>query len=386
MHLVRTALNATEKPPILDFSAFRESDSRARTELIEAINRACRDKGFFQLKNTNVSIELQSKILQASRDFFNLPLEEKMKCDLNSNNYHRGYERLQAQRLEPGAESDTKEAIYIGEDLPLNHPRVLAGEYNCGPNLYPQALGKAFQDVCIEYYYAVRSLAVEVMKVLALGLGLEEDYFDDFSNDRPSSTLRLIHYPPTPKTSPLVRGVSAHRDFGCVTILLQDEVGGLQVQDERTGEWIDIEPTSGAFVINIGNTMMRWTNHHFTSGIHRVMNFTSKDRYSVPFFFNGNAEKVISVISGCEERRDTSDRPFGPPIKESKYKPIKLRDYLKEQFEASYIPASIEANSAYHGDSMETLLAMPSSPGINDAEAVESNEGEAMNDIEMDDP
>lgn len=322
-------------------TAFHGSDEAARASLVADIDRACRDKGFFQLTNTDISLELQSRIIKASKDFFDLPLEEKLKCDLNSNDYHRGYETLRAQKLEPGAAADTKEAIYIGEDLPVNHPRVLAGEYNCGPNLYPQALGKPFEDTCMEYYYAARSLAQDVMKAIALGLGLDVSYFDDFCNDRPSSILRLIHYPPTPQTSPLERGVGAHRDFGCITILLQDQVGGLQVQDEKTGKWIDVVPTPGAFVVNIGNTMMRWTNHHYTSGTHRVMNFTRSERYSVPFFFNGNSDKMIDIIPGYEKRKDTSNRPYGPPLKQTEYKPVQLREYLLEQFQSSY---AIKAN------------------------------------------
>jgi isopenicillin N synthase-like dioxygenase len=122
-----------------------------------------------------------------------------------------------------------------------------------------------------------------------------------------------------------------------VTILLQDAVGGLQVQDEMTGEWIDVVPTPGAFVVNVGNTLMRWTNHHFTSGTHRVMNFSHKERYSIPFFFNGNAMKVIDTVRGCEEQQDTSHRPFGPPLKQTRYEPVILRDYMYEQFENSYV-------------------------------------------------
>jgi isopenicillin N synthase-like dioxygenase len=315
---------------------FRNGDPKSRTRLVEIINRACRDKGFFQLTNTDISLDLQNRIIQASRDFFNLPLQEKLKCDMNSNKYHRGYEVLGAQRLEPGAATDTKEAIYFGEDLSADDPRVLAGEYNCGPNLYPAALDKVFPETCMEYYYAARQLAKDIMNVLALGLGLEETYFDNFSNDRPSCTLRLIHYPPTPQTSSLERGVGAHRDWGCVTILLQDAVGGLQVQDEKTGKWLDVVPVPGAFVVNLGNTMMRWTNHHYTSGTHRVMNFSHNERYSVPFFFNGNVGKIIDTLPGCEQRPDTADRPYGPPQRETKYEAISLEDYIFEQFKASY--------------------------------------------------
>jgi isopenicillin N synthase-like dioxygenase len=281
-------------------------------------------------------MELQDRIIEAARELFSLPLEEKMKCDLNSNKYHRGYETMRAQQLEPGAAPDHKEAIYFGEDIPADDPRVLAGEYNCGPNLYPEVLGKPFKDTCTEYYYAARQLATTVMKVMSVGMGLGETYFDDFCTDRPSASLRLIHYPPTPQTGPLERGVGAHRDFGCVTILLQDSVGGLQVQDEKTGEWFDVVPVPGALVINMGNSMMRWTNHHFSAGTHRVMNFTRNERYSVPFFFNGNAAKMLDTIPGMEEPKDTSDRPYGPPMRKTRYDPIRLGDYLSEQFKTSY--------------------------------------------------
>ncbi|KAH8681917.1 MFS transporter [Xylariales sp. PMI_506] len=328
--------SSVDEPPILDFSAFYNSDSEARARLFAAINTACRDKGFFQLTNTGISLDLQNQIIQVSRDFFGLPLEEKLKYDLTTNKHHRGYERMRAQKLEPGAAPDNKEAIYIGEDLPLDHPRVLAGEYNCGPNLYPEVLGESFRKACTDYFNAATKLAQDVMDALAVGLGLDETYFHDFCGDRPSATLRLIHYPPTPQTSPLERGVGAHRDFGCVTILLQDEVGGLQVQDERTGEWLAVQPVPGAFVINVGNTMMRWTNHHYTSGTHRVMNFSHSERYSVPFFFNGNPSKIIDTLPGCEMRKDTSDRPYGPPLKQAKYDPIRLRDYLQQQYQTSY--------------------------------------------------
>lgn len=317
----------------------RGSNPEARANLVADINRACRDKGFFQLTNTAVSLDLQRRILAAAADFFSLPNDEKAKCDFHSNKHYRGYEGIGSQNLEPGAEPDCKESIYLGQDLPLDHPRVVRGDYRCGPNLYPEALGKPFQNTCMEYFNAVQDLARDIMRVLALGLGLEEAWFDDFANTDATATLRLIHYPPSTKTNDRQRGAGAHRDFGCITILLQDEVGGLQVQDERTGDWLDVKPTPGAFVVNLGNAMMRWTNHHYTSNTHRVMNFSPKDRYSVPFFFNGNARHMLETIPGCEQRRDTSDKAYGPPLKADAYGPIQLQDFLHEQLRDSYARA-----------------------------------------------
>ncbi|CAK7229225.1 hypothetical protein SCUCBS95973_007149 [Sporothrix curviconia] len=323
-------------PPILDFFAFHGSDHEACDQLIADINAACRDKGFFQLTNTSVTRELQDRILATAKEFFDLPLDEKMKCDLRSNKYNRGYETLGAQMLEPGTSPDKKEAIYFGEDLPEDHPCVLAGEYNCGPNLYPPSFGQAFRDTCTDYYDAALALAQDVMAALALALGLAPTWFDDFVHVDPSATLRFIHYPPTPTLAAEERGAGAHRDFGCVTLLLQDATGGLQVQDERTGAWLDVPPVPGAFVVNMGNTMMRWTNHHFTSNVHRVMNYSTRDRYSVPFFFAGNTKHLLTTIPGCEARRDTSDRAYGPPLDGGVSEPIVLRDILFQQFSETY--------------------------------------------------
>ncbi|OAA61959.1 Oxoglutarate/iron-dependent oxygenase [Niveomyces insectorum RCEF 264] len=330
-------------PPILDFSAFYGNDADARDRLIADIDRACRDKGFFQLTNTSVSQDLQDRILAAARAFFALPLDEKMTCDLRSNKYNRGYEPLGAQMLEPGTAPDKKEAIYFGEDLPADHPRVLAGDYNCGPNLYPPSLGPAFRATCTAYYRAALALATDVMTALALALGLDAHWFDPFVRTNPAATLRLIHYPPDPHPAhPNQRGVGAHRDFGCVTLLLQDgAVGGLQVQDERTGRWLDVRPVRGAFVVNVGNALMRWTNHTFTSATHRVLNASPHDRYSVPFFFSGNPQQVLGTIPGCESRPHdaaATSTTAGDTTEEA-YAPVVLRDFLQQQFAASYARA-----------------------------------------------
>jgi isopenicillin N synthase-like dioxygenase len=242
--------------------------------------------------------------------------------------------------LEPGAKPDTKEALYIGEDLPGDDPRVLRGEYNCGPNLFPDVLGREFKDTCMEYYYAARNLAEDVMRAIALALGLNEGYFDDILGAKAFATLRLIHYPPTPETGSKERGVGAHRDFGCITLLLQDSTGGLQVQDEKTGAWLDVQPVQSAYVVNLGNAMMRWTNHHYTSNTHRVMNFSGKDRYSAPFFYNCDVESVMRTLPGCEVQRDTGEKKFGLPAGEGVYLPVVLREFLNGQFEESYARVS----------------------------------------------
>jgi len=328
--IMPSALSKAEAPPILDFSPFYNSDPSVRATLIQQIRRACQDKGFFQITNHGISGDLQEKIFGAAKDFFALPIEEKMKLDLKKNPYQRGYERIGGQMLEPGTAPDTKEGIYLGQDLPLDHPRVVAGEFKCGPNPWPEALDESFREVCMEYHDAVQDLAEKVMKCLAMALGLDESYFDEFMKN-PTTTLRLLHYPPTPKASTKERGIGAHRDFGCITLLLQDDIGGLQVQDEDTGAWLDVKPTPGAYVVNLGNLTMRWTNHHFRSNTHRVLNFSEKERYSVPFFYNGNSRHVLECLPGCEEAENRATE---------KFEPIGVEAFIRAQFVESYERAS----------------------------------------------
>ncbi|KIW91215.1 uncharacterized protein Z519_08111 [Cladophialophora bantiana CBS 173.52] len=324
-------------PPILDFSAFRGENEVAKAEFLQALGQACRDKGFFQLTNHGVDHELQRRIFVASKELFDLPLEEKLKAKLMPGTSGRGYETIGGQMLEPGSAPDTKEAIYLGEDLPADHRRVLNGEYGCGSNIYPACLGPQWHETCMEYFQAMNTLARDVMRALAAALNIPEDYFDRFTDAEPTATLRLVHYPPTPTTSDKERGCGAHRDFGCITLLLQDEVGGLQVQDEETGEFLDVEPVPGAYVVNLGNLMARWTNHHYTSNTHRVMNHSPTDRYSVPFFYSGNAKYTLETIPGLEQRpQQAVARKYGPAIPSEPYGPVSVAEFLRDQFVQSY--------------------------------------------------
>jgi isopenicillin N synthase-like dioxygenase len=120
-------------------------------------------------------------------------------------------------------------------------------------------------------------------------------------------------------------GIGAHRDFGCITLLMQDNVGGLQVLDKCTGEWLDVKPVPGAYVVNLGNLMMRWTNHKYTSNLHRVMNFSRNERYSIPYFFTGNPNFEFDCIPGCEGKSEWKT-----------LKKMTVKDFLKEQFDTSY--------------------------------------------------
>jgi len=243
--------------------------------------------------------------------------------------------------LEAGTKPELKEGYYIGEEISRDHPDCVGGIYNRGPNFWPggkrvgEFEGEEFRGVCMEYYWEVYRLAQKVFQALALGLGLDDDWFSEFTKDA-IGTLRFIHYPPSDNTDAKERGIGAHRDFGALTILMQDEVGGLQVWNETTEDWIDIIPIPNAYVINLGNLMMRWTNHKYNSNLHRVINKSGKDRYSIPFFFTGNARYIMSCVPGCEDQEILENGQVIEGKKASRYGPISVGDYVTELFSSSY--------------------------------------------------
>lgn len=137
------------------------------------------------------------------------------------------------------------------------------------------------------------------MTILGRGLAhLDTSIFVDFCKD-PLAALKLLHYPPHPTTKDELQfGAGAHTDFGAITLLLQDDQPGLQVLNRATGDWVDVPPNRDAYVVNVGDMLDRWTKGEYKSNVHRVINLSGKDRYSAPFFFDGNLDCVIKPLDG----------------------------------------------------------------------------------------
>ncbi|KAF7587728.1 hypothetical protein BBP40_006835 [Aspergillus hancockii] len=316
----------SREPPIIDFAPFYGPESSAKENLVDEIRWACEVFGFFQIINHGISSNLQGSILQQSKEFFDLPVEVKEKYSLEIGGYDRGYERLRAQNFEKRARGDLKEGFYLGKNLPLDDPYVIEGKWGQGPNKYPAEVANPteFKNIIEEYHAALTSLATGILQMLARTLNLDENTFDGFS-EHSIAILRLLHYPAQDTdASELERGIGAHTDFGAVTILLQDETGGLQVWNNVSSAWVDVTPVPGAYVVNLGNMMMRWTNDRYLSTLHRVINKSGKERYSIPFFFSGNPDYTIKCLPSCEGAAG------------AKYPPITVSEWMAGRYADTY--------------------------------------------------
>ncbi|KIW38757.1 uncharacterized protein PV06_09702 [Exophiala oligosperma] len=341
-HVGSVKLQATPRPPpVIDFSPFYEGDDNIKADLVQQVKAACLEKGFFQITGHGISEDLQQAMLEQSRDLFSLPTEQKQKYDQANHPNRLGYERLRAQNFEGKTAGDLKEGFFFGRSLPQNHPYVQEGRLHCGQNVYPSEMQDQdrFQKTIDQYHQAMTCLAEDILRVIAMTLDLDRSYFDEFCQE-PVSVLRLLHYPPQAvDASEDERGIGAHTDFGTVTILLQDDVGGLQVFDTPTKTWIDVKPTPGALVVNLGSVMMRWSNDTYVANLHRVINKNGRERYSIPFFYSGNPEFLIDCLPGCGDYCSSSSSSSSSSGCQSKYPPIKVQDWISGRHKNTFSEA-----------------------------------------------
>jgi len=322
--MLEAARVSAARLPVIDIAGLSSPDLADRKAVAARLRAACLHNGFFYISNHGVDEALVGDVLAEAAAFFALPPETKAEVDKSRSRANRGYEPLQGQTLEPGAPPDLKEGYYIGPEHAPDDARVLAGLFNHGPNQWPASRPR-FQPVMQAYLDVMMTLAARMMGGIALSLDLPEDYFAPYCRDA-MGTVRLLHYPPQPpQGNPAQMGAGAHTDFGGLTLLRQHEIGGLQVWDQASGGWIHADPLPATFVVNLGDMIARWTNDHYRSTLHRVVNISGKERYSVPFFYTGNYAHEVACIPTC----------LGPG-EQPKYPPITVEEHMRAMYKRTY--------------------------------------------------
>jgi isopenicillin N synthase-like dioxygenase len=310
--------------PVINVSELKNPDAAVRQAVGEEIRSACLDLGFMYITGHGVSHDTRAAVFEETAKFFALPEERKLALDMKNSVGNAGYEPMRAQTLETGSPPDLKEGFYIGEELALDHPRVKNGGFNLGPNQWPDD-APAFRNVMSAYYDEMLGLGELLMRGVALSLRLDEDFFKDFCHE-PLAGLRLLHYPPQPANAhPDEKGCGAHTDFGGITMLMQDDNGGLQVMG-ADGEWIHAPPMADSYIVNLGDMVARWTNDQYRSTLHRVVNFSGRERYSIPFFYSGRLTHEVAALPGCLVDDETP-----------KYPPTTVEAHMREMYARTYV-------------------------------------------------
>ncbi|WP_208349624.1 isopenicillin N synthase family dioxygenase [Pseudaestuariivita rosea] len=300
--------------PLLDWQDFETN----RDAFVSAIGAACRGPGFFLLKNPPVPADLRAEVFRQADTFFALPAQEKTKLDIRKTPHYRGWAAQGVESLDDStAQVDLKESFNIGYDLAAHDPRVLAGEPFRGVNVWPDLPG--FRQTMLTYFDAALDLGRQIHRAFAADLGLAEDSFAK-AFDEPLAAMRLLHYPPGTGADNEI-GAGAHTDYGAITLLMTDGEPGLQVKP-RGGDWQDVPHVDGAYIVNIGDCLMRWTNDIYMSTPHRVLP-PKRQRRSVAFFVEANPDTIIQALPGTGA---------------AKYPPIRAADYLQSRLDATYAP------------------------------------------------
>jgi isopenicillin N synthase-like dioxygenase len=312
----------SQEIPIIDAAPLYSGRDDGLASIAAQISAACRGIGFFYVANHGVEAGLVKAAFEKSAELFALDVARKEAVSIARSRHNRGYIGFGGEALDPTKPPDIKEAFNIGLDLAESDPEVVAGKPFRGVNLWPDREG--FRETMLAYFDAVWRLGRDLHRAFAVDLQLSPDYFED-KLDRPMATLRLLHYPSMPSARAQGQlGAGEHTDYGNITLLATDEVGGLEVRS-RSGDWLSAPVIPGTFVCNIGDCLMRWTNDRYVSTPHRVVNPTGRERYSIAFFLDPNPEALVECLPSCTL-----------PGESALYPPIRADAFLRSRLDPTY--------------------------------------------------
>lgn len=304
--------------PVIDIAGLYGDDSGALLTVAAQMREAAERVGFFYVRNHGIPAALIERTEALARRFFAFPLEEKLSVAPRS--HHRGFLHVGQAKMHERARPDLKESFVWGLDIAEDDPDFLAGNRMLGPNVWPAFLPE-LRPVLNEYFDAANACGRVLLRAFAASLGVAPDRFTRHF-DKPVTRGSLVYYPPQPPEAGETQfGVSPHTDYGVITLLHQDPVGGLQVSNRR-GEWVVAHPIEGTLVVNVGDLLARWTNDRFRSNPHRVVNTSGRERLSIAVFVDPDYDTPIEpvVLAG-----DTA-----------RYPPTRCGEYILGRFDRSF--------------------------------------------------
>ncbi len=304
--------------PVLDLSTARNPDGCFGTDFIDALRDAAHNVGFFQVTNYGAAPGQAEELLDTLAGFFRLPLEQRLELDNRSSAQFRGYTRLGTEVTR--GKADSREQIDFGPDreplvdVPADQLFLRLQGRNQWPSGQPE-----LERTALKWAALMGRTGAELLAGISVALGLPEDYFAEPFTWSPAWMGKLVHYVGGQVPEAGTQGVGSHADYGFVTLLLQDGVGGLEVQPHGQEEWIAVEPIPGALVVNLGEMLEVATNGYLMATIHRVTAPPpGVDRYSVPFFWSPRLDAVIGTVplpdALAAEARGVSDDPENPML------------------------------------------------------------------------
>ncbi|EXJ84464.1 hypothetical protein A1O3_05132 [Capronia epimyces CBS 606.96] len=330
--------------PLIDFGAFLHGDRPTKKATADQILHAFTTSGFLYLQNHGVPQEMVSQAFSQSAQFFARPQAQKDTLGWTTPDANRGYVTWGREKVTQS--SDPEEIARLRASNPdLKESMEIGREGVPGlPNRWPTELDEAgaqFTRDMQRFFLTLKDLHVNVMRAIATGMGLDDEHFFDSYTDAGDNTLRLLHYPPVKRSvwrdNPFQVRAGEHSDYGSITLLFQDHVGGLEVKSPH-GTWVRATPIDGTIVVNAGDLLARWSNDLIKSTNHRVIQPPPpKDveadndpealipaRYSIAYFCNPNFDRLIEALPGTWEKSA------------KKYEPINSGDYLVRRLAATY--------------------------------------------------
>lgn len=314
--------------PMIDISGLRAQDPKQSLAIAQQIHDGFADTGFLYITGHGVPQDVIDRATGEAMAFFQEPQEAKKQVAVSK--YHRGFNALGDALMYGASKPDYKEFYQIGLELSEDDPDVIAGQPLRGPNNWP-AWRPNFRPAMSRYFDEIAACGQDLLRGVALSLDLAPDFFVS-RYQKPLQRTQAVYYPTHPvDADDDLFGLSAHSDFGCITLLWQDDNGGLEAQTVD-GEWVPAPPIEGALIVNVGDLLERWSNNRFQSTIHRVMNRSGRERLSIATFYDPDFNAMVDPtdlgipadnnvvfppVSAGAHILDRIDRSFGYRKKEA---------------------------------------------------------------------